>query len=254
MEEQEFQNSSNDQVAPEANVSHETTKEVEQQQAQQVEDRQEKNWRAVREKQKELERELVMQKEMNEKLLKLATQNTPKAEELDPLDKIADDEYISAGKVKQLVSKQAAKIAQEIAQKEAEKLMKQQEQSQFLVKLKSKYPDFQDVVTPETLALLEDKNPELANTIAEIQDPYKMGLQSYEYIKALGIASDIPNARRAKEVEKKISENAKTVQSPQAYDKRPMAQAYRITEQEKQKLYEEMSQYASMAGSVPELR
>ena len=254
MEEQEIQNSSNDQVAPEANVSHETTNELEKQQAQPVEDRQEKNWRAVRERQKELERELLMQKEMNEKLLKLATQNAPQTQEKDPFDEIADDDFIPAGKVKQLVSKQATKIAHEIAQKEAEKLFKQQEQSQFLVKLNSKYPDFQEVVNSETLALLEYKNPELANTIAELKDPYKMGIQSYEFIKALGLAAEAPNQRRAKEVEKKIAENAKTVQSPQAYDKRPMAQAYRLTEQEKNKLFEEMNQYASMAGSVPELR
>lgn len=253
MEEQEIQNSSQDQVAPEANVSHETAQEVAPP-PQPVEDRQEKNWKAVRERQKELERELIMQKEMNEKLLQLATQNAPKAQEKDPLDEISDDEFISKGKVKELVAKQAAKIAQEIAQKESEKLIAHQEKSQFLNKLRAQYPDFSEIVNSETLAILEEQKPELANTIADLKDPYKIGVQSYEYIKALGLATQAPNARRAKEVEKKIAENAKTVQSPQAFDKRPIAQAYRLTEQEKNKLYDEMTQYASMASSVPELR
>ena len=57
--------------------------------------------------------------------------------------------------------------------------------------------------------------------------------------------------RHAKEVEKKIEKNEKTVQSPQAYNKRPMAQAFSMTNMsdgEKTKLYEEMMGYASQAG------
>ena len=134
-----------------------------------------------------------------------------------------------------------------------ERLMKEQEKSQFLDKLKREFSDFEEVVTPETLAILEETNPRLANLIAKSKDPYEIGLQSYEYIKALNLSDKAPQKRRAKEVEKKIEENAKTVQTPQAYDKRPLAQAFMLTDAMKSDLYKEMMQYASLAGGVPQI-
>lgn len=212
-----------------------------------VDDRQERNWRLMRERQKELERELKMQRDMNERMLQMMPQQAPK-QEVDELDAIGDEEFIPKGKVNKLVEKKAARIAEDIAKKEAEKLFQQHHQAQFMDRLKRQYSDFDDVVNAETLALLEEQEPELANTIAESKDPYKMGVQSYKFIKALNLASKTPEVRRAKEVEKKLEKNAQTVQSPQAYDKRPMAQAFRLTETEKAKLYEEMTTYARGAG------
>ena len=123
----------------------------------------------------------------------------------------------------------------------------QSKQQQFNT-LKAKYTDFDDVVNPETIAILEEQEPELAQTIIDLKDPYKIGMQTYKYIKALNIVDSVPQARRSKEVGKKIEENKKTVQSPQAFDKRPMAQAFKLTETEKTKLYEEMMSCASQAG------
>jgi len=84
--------------------------------------------------------------------------------------------------------------------------------------------------------------------IAESKDPYKIALQSYKYIKATGLAHKVPASRRAKEVDKKIEQNAKTIQTPQAFDKRPMAQAFKQTEAEKSQTYNEMMHYANQAG------
>jgi hypothetical protein len=100
----------------------------------------------------------------------------------------------------------------------------------------------------ETLELLETKDPELAETIAQLKDPYKMGIQSYKYIKALGLQNELPTARRHKEIEKKLEKNAKSVQTPMAYDKRPIAQAFKATEADKRRLYEEMMQYAQQSS------
>jgi hypothetical protein len=213
------------------------------------EDRQERNWRAVRERQKELERELKMQREMNEKLLAIASQSAPKQVEVDEFDQIGDDEYISKGKVNALVHKKAAKIAEDIAQKKVDEAFKKREQDNFLDNLKRKYSDFDDIVNADSLALLDANEPELAQTIADLKDPYKMGVQSYKYIKALGLSEKVPDARRVKEIEKKLEKNAKTIPSPQAFDKRPMAQAFRMSESEKTELYKEMMGFASQAGS-----
>jgi hypothetical protein len=211
------------------------------------EDPQERNWRNVRERQKELERELKLQRDMNEKLLAIASQTTPKAQEVDEFDSIGDDEYIPKGKVSSLVQKKAAKIAEEIAQRKVEEALKKRDDANFVTNLKNKFTDFEDIVTPETLALLEQKDPELAQTIADLKDPYKMGIQSYKYIKAMNLAQKIPEVRRAQEIEKKLEKNSKSVQSPQVFDKRPMAQAFKLTESEKTELYKEMMGYASQA-------
>jgi hypothetical protein len=240
------ENSEVAQVAPDqVTETHENVEQNVQQIPQ--DDPQERNWRNVRERQKELERELRLQREMNEKLLAMASQSAPKSAEVDEFDQIGDDEYIPKGKVSSLVQKKAAKIAEEIAQRKVEEALKKRDDANFVDNLKRKFTDFEDIVTPETLALLEQKDPELAQTIADLKDPYKMGIQSYKYIKAMNLAQKIPEVRRAQEIEKKLEKNSKSVQSPQVFEKRPMAQAFKLTESEKTELYKEMMGFASQA-------
>ena len=148
-----------------------------------AEDRQDRNWKEMRRRQQDLERDLQMQREMNEKLLQMASQTNPVKQEVDELDAIGDEEFIPKDKVNKLVEKKAARIAEEIAKRETEKFFTQQKQAQFMDRLKSKYSDFEEVVNPETMALLEEQDPELATTIASAKDPYLIGMQCYKYIK-----------------------------------------------------------------------
>lgn len=205
--------------------------------------REDRNWPEMRRQYNELKQLAKVQAEQLE-LLKIAQDAK---HEPDEMESISDEEYIPKGKVKKLVSRELDRIKKE-ARQEAEKVLQEREKSQFMERLKRQYSDFDEIVTPETLALLEQQDPELAISIAETQDPYKIGLQSYKYIKALNLSEKVPSSRHAKEVERKLEQNKKIVQTPQAYDKRPMAQAFRLTDLEKSKLYEEMTQYASMAG------
>lgn len=227
-----------DVVEPQAN-NHEEAIEAPQASSKAQEDWQEKNWREMRRSHDELKQLARSQAEVIEQLKQ---QLTPK--EVDEFEDIADDDYLPVGKVKQLVEKKARAIVQA----ETQKILQQREQANFLDKLKKQYGDFDDIVNQETLAILEKQDPDLAETIAGLQDPYKIGLQSYKYIKALGIADKVPQARRVAEVEKKIEKNSKTVQTPQAYDKRPMAQAFKTTDAERAAIYKEMMEYASGSG------
>lgn len=208
-----------------------------------VDDRQERNWREMRRQQEELKNLVKSQQELIQQL-----KSVPEKVEPDEFEAISDEEFLPKGKVKKLVEREAQRIAQKEAQNFTEKLIKEREQSQFMDKLKRQFNDFEDVVTPETLSILEETKPHLAKTIAELKDPYMIGLQSYEYIKALNLADKVPQARREREIEKKLEKNAKTVQTPQAYDKRPMAQAFKLTDVEKKSLYREMMECASSAG------
>lgn len=228
----------------------ETPKEnVETQEAKAAEPAENRAWAQMRVANKELERKLKMQEEMMSQLLAAKTGAISPSPEVDELANIPADDYIPKGQVEKLVQRKAEKIAEEAVKKALEA----KEQAEFHTRLRTKFSDFDEVVTPETLELLEQNDPDLAKTIIEIRDPYKMGLQSYKFIKSMGLSEKVPSHRRAKEVDKKIEQNAKTIQSPQVFDKRPMAQTFQLTEAMKNELYKEMNQCASLAGSVPQL-
>lgn len=213
-----------------------------------VQDHQEKNWKELNRAKKELERKARMQEEMIERLLQ-SQQQTPINSQpvVDELDSIPDDDHLVKGQSKKLVRKEVEPLQKRIDELEAR--LQKQTQVNLFDSLKRKYSDFDDIVNPETIAILEEQEPELAQTIVEMKDPYKIGMQTYKYIKALNISDQVPKARRSKEIDKKLEANKKTVESPQAFDKRPMAQAFKMSDQEKTKLYEEMMFYASQAGS-----
>lgn len=202
------------------------------------------NFKNMRRKHNELERKLKEKDEMLDKVLQMQLNQTSNQQKVIEEPEEPDEEFIPKGKVKKVARQQVAPLEKRL--EELETRLEQQKQTQFFDKLKRQYSDFDEIVNADTLALLEEQDPELAQTIVDLKDPYKIGLQSYKFIKALNLAVKAPDRRHAKEVESKLEKNAKTVQTPQAYDKRPLAEAYRLTDAEKTKLYEEMVGYARM--------
>lgn len=213
--------------------------------------------KAMRLKNAELERELKQLRDTQMQIMQAQLANSnPVRQEVDEFDKIGDEEFIPLGKVKKLAEKNTQKVlknTEELVRQEVQKALKKQEDGQFIDRLNRQYSDFSEVVNPETLSILEEKEPELAATIADLKDPYKIGVQSYKYIKAMGLSQSAKEARREKEVDKAIAKSEKSVTSPMAYDKRPIAQAFKLTDAMKKDLYREMHGYAAFASSVPEL-
>jgi hypothetical protein len=213
--------------------------------------------KAMRLKNAELEKELKQLRDAQMQLMQAQLANAaPVRQEVDEFDKIGDEEFIPLGKVKQLAEKNSQKVlknAEELVRQEVQKALQKREQDQFMDRLNRQYSDFSDVVNPETLSILEEKEPELAQTIADLKDPYKIGMQSYKYIKAMGLSQTAKESRREKEIDKAITKSEKAITSPLAHDKRPIAQAFKLTEAQKKDLYREMHGYASLANSVPEM-
>lgn len=208
--------------------------------------RQERNWSAARQRQKELELAL---KQRDELLAQLLKNGQPQQQaQAEPEEELDPEDYANYGGVKKVASKAVKPLEDKI--KYLETRLEQQETQKRLDSLRAKFPDFDDVVNVETLELFEKNEPELAKHIEDMKDPYKMSLNCYKYIKALGLTEQAPAARRAKEVDKKIERSNKSVQTPQAYDKRPMAQAFKSTAAESKRLYEEMMYYASKANGL----
>lgn len=214
--------------------------------------------KAMRLKNAELERELRQLRDNQMQIMQaqLAHSQSARPQEVDEFDKIGDEEFIPLGKVKQLTERNTQKVlknTEDLVEKAVEKRLKKIQDDQFMDRLNRQYSDFSEIVNPETLSILEEKEPELAATIADLKDPYKIGVQSYKYIKAMGLTQTAKESRREKEIDKAIEKSEKAVTSPMAFDKRPIAQAFKLTDAMKKDLYREMHGYASMANSVPEM-
>lgn len=254
MTEIENQNSAVQEVAPQFETHVNEVKETQQVQ----EPVTNQHLKAMRLKNAELERELKQLREAQMQMMQaqLAAQQPQPQAEPDEFDKIGDEEFIPLGKVKKLTEKNSQKVlknTEELVRQEVQKALQKREQDQFMDRLNRQYSDFSEVVNPETLSILEEKEPELAATIADLKDPYKIGVQSYKYIKAMGLSKAATENRRIKEIDKAIEKQEKAVQSPMAFDKRPIAQAFKLTDAMKKDLYREMHGYAAMASSVPEM-
>ena len=253
MTEIENQNSEVQEVAPQVEAQVNEVKETQQQQ----EPVTNQHLKAMRLKNAELERELKQLRDAQMQLMQAQLANSaPQRQEVDEFDKIGDEEFIPLGKVKKLAERNTQKVlkgTEELVRQEVQKALQKQQDTQFMDRLNRQYSDFSEIVNPETLSILEEKEPELAATIADLKDPYKIGVQSYKYIKAMGLSQSAKEQRREKEIDKAIAKSEKSVTSPMAFDKRPIAQAFKLTDAMKKDLYREMHGYAALASSVPEM-
>lgn len=232
-----------EEVAPEQNDQEHVPQETE-------ENEQDRNWRELRRKKTEYEQKIQMQDELIQQLIANRQQAidtpVPKQEEPDEFANLAPDEYLDYGTTRKLLEREA----KEIARKEYQRLRQEEESSRFRERLKSEFSDFDDVVNPETLKVFDKEHPELAKDIADLKDNYKMGKHAYYLMKSM-YGTPQKKDQKQREVEEKLEKSQKSVQSPQAYDKRPMAKAFSIanmSKEEKKSLWEETLGYAGQAG------
>ena len=196
-----------------------------------------RNWRQARQKMRDQEAQLKAQQQLIEQMKAL---NTPKNAE----PELDENGYLNAGKTRELINREAEKIAEAKIQQ----ALAERENSQFHQRLKTKFSDFDDVVNSESIALLEEEDPDFADAVSSTSDPYKAGLQVYKYLKTSPILDKLPSRKRKKEVDQKLKKNESDVPSPAQYEKRPMAQAFNMANEDSPKLWEEMMKYASMGS------
>lgn len=218
-----------------------------QQETVQQESRNDRNWRELRRAKDDAERKARVQEELIQQLVAAKSIQAPAPPEEDIIEALAKQEYVEGA----VVSKSLKQIRNEF-KRELEEIKKShsiQSKKSLFAEAKSEYPDFDQVVNPETLDLIEQTNPRLAASLAKTMesDPYAFAIQSYEYIKSKGLSATTQSKRSA-EIDKKIEQNKKVVQSPQVFDKRPMAQAFQMSDSMKKELATEMYTYAQQAG------
>ena len=205
-----------------------------------------RDWRALRQSKDEWEKKAKFYEEL---VLKQSSQGAPSSspaiQEEDIVEQLSREEYVPGDKVAKALKKQKEEFRRELD--EVKKIHSNHQQNSLMSELKREYADFDQVVNPENLDLIEETNPRLAKSLAKTltEDPYSFAVQSYEYIKSKGIGRAPP---KVTEADQKIVQNKKTVPSPQTFEKRPMAQAFQPSKEMQKETYAEMMRYAQQAG------
>lgn len=154
------------------------------------------NWREARKKIDELQRRLEDSNEMIEQLLHQSKPAPEPSHEDDELSNLSNEDLITVG--------QAKKINANIARQVAEEVIRQKEAESAEDRLRSKFPDFYDVVTKENLNTLEKQDPELAQSIYLMsKTPYEQAVAAYKLLKRTEAIEDPSNKRRVEENTKK---------------------------------------------------
>lgn len=129
------------------------------------------NWRILRERLDRLEheRDAALKRLQEQEQQSLKTNNNQEDEVT-----FSDDDLIEGKDLRRWEKKNAQRIAQL-----EEKLIE--------ANLKAQFPDFYDIVTPESLKTLRDLDPELAESIAVNPNMHSKSVAAYRAIKRYGL-------------------------------------------------------------------
>lgn len=160
---------------------------------------------AAREAEREARMRAEMQAEqMRNELNEIKQMLQPK--EKDPLDEVED--YVDPVRLKAKLDKERAfsrKEAREIAKQTYEEQKLEDERKNFLPKLKSQFPDYDQVMTEANIAALEQSDPVFVRAILRESNDYVRRLDTYEKIKSLQASK--PAEKMS--IKAKVEENSK---------------------------------------------
>ena len=222
---QEINNQTNteDTIAVSEPVPSEQSEEKKEELSQEVQ-----NWRALREKatQAEKERDEALRR-LQERESHLQERENIKEEE------VRDDDLLEGKHLKSFEKKQAQRIAS-------------LEYQLIESRLKSEYPDFNTVVTNDTLGMLRDTDPELAESIAANPNIYSKAVAAYRSIKRYDLyKNDVYSREKEKVHSNTIKPRPASSLSPQQGES-PLSHANAfaegLTPELKQQLWKEMQE------------
>lgn len=162
------------------------------------------NWAEMRRKMQEKDQQID---ELRHQFSEMSTKK-PKPEEEDDLASLAEDDILTVA--------QARKLSQKMARSEAVKLIKEREAETVEERVQLKYPDYSEIVSKENIELLKQTEPELAESLYHMPDPYNQAVAAYKLLKKTTVKNDAPSLEKRKAMEnsqKPVSVNAVTKQS-----------------------------------------
>lgn len=157
------------------------------------------NWAETRRKLEQQERILREQQELIDKLSKGAQ---PQEEEL------SDEDLVTVKQVHKMTAKEREGYNKKLRDLEA---------ALVDTKIKNQFSDFDQVVNPETIDLLNKNEPEMAKYFKRMEDdPYTQMAAAYKYMKNAGYGPKVAPVEKKKALDnsqKPLSVNAVTKQS-----------------------------------------
>jgi predicted transcriptional regulator len=150
--------------------------------AQQKQEKQENNFRELRKKNEQLEREnkAALQYIEEQKLREKYAQQ-PQVQE----HELSDDDIPDVGYVKRKLAKVQAELVEE--RKRQDDIRRQYEISTAESKLASQFPEYKELLADKNIELLRTIKPQLMNSIDNIPDIYDRAVAAMDAVKAFGI-------------------------------------------------------------------
>lgn len=151
-----------------------------------------------------------MRREMREKdqQIEELRQQFSKTEK-DDLVNLAEDDILTVG--------QARRLAKEMAKKVAEDAIKKRDAETVEERMQLKYPDYSEIVSKENIELLKQTEPELAQSLYHMPDPYSQAVAAYKLIKRISVKKEDSHSMEKRKVlensQKPLSVNAVTKNS-----------------------------------------
>lgn len=209
-----------------------------------VETDQARNFRAIREKAKQAERE----RDEALKLIREMTAAQKKQEEVHVHDHDDEPDTFGMNPDDLVEGKHLSKVAKEMKALK-DQLRSYQQQSNLTAteaRLKAQYPDLDKVLSADNIETFRYAYPELASTVDSAQDIYTKAVSAYTMIKKFGIYQE-PGASVEKEVSKKNLSKPRPMASvsPQQGDSpisRANAFANGLTKDLQEQMWKEMKQ------------
>lgn len=157
------------------------------------------NWAEMR-RQRERDREEL--EALKAELNQLKPKEKPKEE--DDFG-ISDDDLLEGRHLKDL-KREIRALKAELQQKEA---------STMEERIQMKFPDYNDVVSKDNIEYLKKTEPELAQSISSMQDPYKQAVAAYKLLKTINAGKEptIEQKKAIQNSQKPVSANAVTKNS-----------------------------------------
>ena len=147
-----------------------------------------RNIRYMRERAEQADR---LERERDELARKLAESQARPQQQEENYDLGLGENDLAEGKHLSKVQKEIVALKKELSQ------YKQQTAQQVTeARIKSQYPDFDNIVSQENIRALQQQFPEIANTLNSSTDLYSTAVSAYTMIKKLGIVKE-PNYNTA---------------------------------------------------------
>lgn len=144
--------------------------------------RQERDRMAMALEQERAERERLTQENQR---MKEATRPRQSDRE-DDQDDDHDEPYVDRKALKRNLARERESILKEAEQIASRKIAEENNRN-FMTRLKAEHPDFDNVLNEETAAKLEQVNPKIAEMIMQIPDEYQRRKMAYETVKMAGL-------------------------------------------------------------------